>query len=204
MHNGVLSALCRKADSRCVARYSRGRDQRPAPVRQLEGFVFSELLKLQSWAEESVSLFHYRDKDQFEVDFVLENAAGQIVGIEVKAAASITRSDFRGLDRLAKAAGGSFIQGIVLYDGEQPLCFADNLRALPFAEAVPAAGTRAAVALTPLLQPPRATPWAPASAGRQRKSVTPYLIRGPVSGYFLPLIDTSDARSYFSCFFPTL
>jgi predicted AAA+ superfamily ATPase len=99
----------------------------------LEGFVFSELLKLSAWADEGVSLFHYRDRDKFEVDFVLENAAGQILGIEVKATASVTRRDFSGLDRLASAAGTAFVQGIVLYDGMQALSFAENLRAVPVA-----------------------------------------------------------------------
>lgn len=99
----------------------------------LEGFIFSELLKLSSVSEERVSLFHFRDRDQNEVDFVLENAQGQIVGIEVKAAASVTRRDFSGLDRLASLAGKRFAQGIVLHDGERPLSFADNLRAVPFA-----------------------------------------------------------------------
>ncbi len=56
----------------------------------LESFVFSELLKLSAWTEERVMLFHYRDRDQLEVDFVLENSAGEIVGIEVKSAASVT------------------------------------------------------------------------------------------------------------------
>ena len=46
----------------------------------LESFVFSELLKLSAWAEERVMLFHYRDRDKLEVDFVLENSAGEIVG----------------------------------------------------------------------------------------------------------------------------
>jgi predicted AAA+ superfamily ATPase len=50
-------------------------------------------------------LFHYRDRDQLEVDFILENAAGEIVGIEVKSAASVTRPDFLGLERVASAAG---------------------------------------------------------------------------------------------------
>lgn len=99
----------------------------------LEGFVFSEILKLSAESEERVSLFHFRDRDQNEVDFVLENAKGQIVGIEVKAAASVTRRDFSGLDRLASVAGKHFVQGILLYDGEQPLSFADKLRAAPFA-----------------------------------------------------------------------
>ena len=97
----------------------------------LESFVFSELLKLSAWTEERVMLFHYRDRDQLEVDFVLENSAGEIVGIEVKSAASVTRRDFLGLERVASAAGSAFKQGIVLYDGVQTLSFADNLRAVP-------------------------------------------------------------------------
>ena len=97
----------------------------------LESFVFSELLKLSAWADESVSLFHYRDRDRFEVDFILENTAGQIVGVEVKAAASVTRRDFGGLERVASAAGTAFVQGIVLYDGAQTLSFGESLRAVP-------------------------------------------------------------------------
>lgn len=97
----------------------------------LESFVFSELLKSISWARVNVSLFHYRDKDQLEVDFVLEDSEGRIVGIVVKAAASITERDFAGLERLASAAGGEFVQGILLYDGEQTVNFGDRLRAAP-------------------------------------------------------------------------
>ena len=97
----------------------------------LESFVFSELLKLSAWTEELVTLFHYRDRDQLEVDFVLENSAGELVGIEVKSAASVTRRDFQGLERVASAAGSAFKQGIVLYDGVQTLSFAENLRAVP-------------------------------------------------------------------------
>ena len=65
------------------------------------------------------------------MDFVLEVAAGQIVGIEVKAAASVTRRDFAGLERVASAAGAAFIQGMLLYDGDQMLPFGENLRAAP-------------------------------------------------------------------------
>jgi uncharacterized protein len=97
----------------------------------LESFVFSELLKLSAWADESVSLFHYRDRDRFEVDFILENTVGQIIGVEVKAAASVTRRDFVGLERVASAARTAFVQGIVLYDGAQTLSFGESLRAVP-------------------------------------------------------------------------
>ncbi len=99
----------------------------------LEGFVLSELLKLSSVSDDRINLFHFRDRDQNEVDFVLENDRTQIVGIEVKATASVARRDFSGLDRLAALAGKNFVQGIVLFDGERPLSFADNLRAVPFA-----------------------------------------------------------------------
>jgi len=96
----------------------------------LETFVFSELLKLSSWLEARVSIFHFRDRDDFEVDFVLENTAGDIVGIEIKAAASVRPGDFSGLKRLASVSGASFVQGILLYNGEQTLPFGEKLRAV--------------------------------------------------------------------------
>jgi predicted AAA+ superfamily ATPase len=99
----------------------------------LESFVFSELLKAAGWTEERLSIFHYRDKDQLEVDFILENPAGEIVGIEVKVAASIMRRDLAGLERVASAAGPAFVQGLVLYGGEQTLSFGSNLHAVPLA-----------------------------------------------------------------------
>jgi predicted AAA+ superfamily ATPase len=97
----------------------------------LESFVYSELVKSVAWAKERVSIFHYRDKHQLEVDFVLENTAGEVVGIEVKAAASVTRRDFAGLERVSAAAGTVFVQGILLYDGDQTLSFGEGLRAVP-------------------------------------------------------------------------
>jgi uncharacterized protein len=97
----------------------------------LECYVYSELSKAAAWAKERVSIFHYRDKDQLEVDFVLENTAGQLVGIEIKAAASVNAKDFAGLQRLASAAGTAFVQGILLYDGQQTVSFGENLRAAP-------------------------------------------------------------------------
>jgi hypothetical protein len=39
-----------------------------------------------------VTPFHYRDR--LEVDFVLENSAGEVIGIDVKSAATVTRRDF--------------------------------------------------------------------------------------------------------------
>ena len=57
---------------------------------------------------------------------------GALVGIEVKASATVTASDFAGLKRLS-AAAGEFVAGVVLYDGSEPLSFGDKLQALPLA-----------------------------------------------------------------------
>lgn len=76
-------------------------------------------------------MHHYRDKDQVEVDIILENDAGAIVGIEVKAAATVSAADFKGLRKIAEIAGDSFRVGMVLYDGDKVLPFGDRLFAAP-------------------------------------------------------------------------
>jgi uncharacterized protein len=97
----------------------------------LETFVMSELMKQVGWLDDGYTLSHYRDKDKDEVDFVMESAAGEIVGIEVKAAATVGGSDFKGMRKLADATGKAFKLGVVLYDGEQSLPFGDRIYAAP-------------------------------------------------------------------------
>jgi uncharacterized protein len=105
-----------------------------APVGPLlENFAIGEVARQLTWAEEPVQLFHYRDRDQVEVDMVLEHAAGTVIGIEVKAAETVRPEDFRGLRHLAKRLGDRFRAGMVLYAGEQQLSFGDRLTALPMA-----------------------------------------------------------------------
>lgn len=97
----------------------------------LETFVFSELLKLADWSGQRFSFSHYRDKDQAEVDIVIEDRRGRVVGVEVKASATVTASDFRGLRRLADAVGDQFALGLVLYDHHQATPFGERLWAAP-------------------------------------------------------------------------
>jgi len=97
----------------------------------LETFVFSEVLKQLAWFQSPCALYHYRDKDQDEVDIVVEEDAGAVVGIEVKASATVTGADFKGLRKLASACGDDFKLGIVLYDGERSVPFGDRLFAAP-------------------------------------------------------------------------
>lgn len=97
----------------------------------LETFVFQELRRQASWHEEPSTFFHYRDRDGAEVDIVIERGARALAGVEVKAAATVTARDFRGLRKLREAAGKRFACGVVLYDGETSASFGDGLFAVP-------------------------------------------------------------------------
>jgi len=93
--------------------------------------VLSELARQLTWSAQAADLYHYRDHNKVEVDAVLENRSGQVVGIEVKAASAVGPDDFRGLRRLAEHLGDDFVAGIVLYTGTSTLPFGDRLRAMP-------------------------------------------------------------------------
>lgn len=97
----------------------------------LETFVFSELQKIATWSEQRCSFSHYRDKDKNEVDIVMENRRGEVVGIEVKSSATVSASDFSGMRKLAEACGDKFVQGLVLYDHDKVVPFAENMFAAP-------------------------------------------------------------------------
>jgi hypothetical protein len=97
----------------------------------LENFVLGELARQLTWTEAPVRLYHYRDRDQYEVDAVLERASGELVAIEVKAAETVRNDDFRGIRHLQRRVGEQLVAGIVLYAGGQSLPFGHRLRALP-------------------------------------------------------------------------
>jgi len=97
----------------------------------LESFIVNELRKQVGWSDSRVNLYHYRTTTGREVDILLENAAGQLVGLEVKASATVVRKDFSGLDALSEDTGNKFVRGIVLYTGEQSVSFRENFTALP-------------------------------------------------------------------------
>jgi hypothetical protein len=104
---------------------------RPLLGQLLETFAFQELRRQASWYGESVAFFHYRDKDGAEVDIVIERGARALTGIEIKASATVTGADFRGLRKLKEASGKRFVAGIVLYDGEACASFGDGMFAVP-------------------------------------------------------------------------
>ena len=97
----------------------------------METFVFQELQRQSGWNETPVRFSHYRDRDQVEVDIVLERGVSAVAGVEVKASATVRPADFRGLRKLQKIAGDRFTNGVVLYDGEMTVSFGDGLYAVP-------------------------------------------------------------------------
>ena len=97
----------------------------------LESFVAMELLRQADWAERPVQLFHYRDKQQREVDLVIERHGGEVIGIEVKASATPAAADFKGLRYLRDNLGSRFKMGVVLHTGADTLPFGDRLAAVP-------------------------------------------------------------------------
>ena len=97
----------------------------------LESFVFAEVLKLMTASDLRLTPYHFRDQQMHEVDIVLERDDGMVVGIEVKASATVKSSDFAGLRTLAEACRDRFAYGVVLYDSTDFVPFGDRLAAAP-------------------------------------------------------------------------
>ncbi len=114
--------------------------QSPLGGHLLENFVFGELTKQATWSSVRVKLYHVRTIAGIEVDFVLENQAGQLVGIEVKNSVTVSASDFKGLAYLEQELKEKFVRGIVLYTGDQVVPFGKKLYAVPLSALWAAAG----------------------------------------------------------------
>lgn len=97
----------------------------------LETFVFDELLKLASWSDDRYTFSHFRERGQNEVDLVIEDDDGRVVGVEVKASATVSAGDFSGLRRLEAACADRFVLGLVLYDHHQAVPFGERMFAAP-------------------------------------------------------------------------
>lgn len=98
----------------------------------IETFVFNELLAQIDADEEQLLLFHYRDRERREIDFIIENENGALLGIEVKASSSVSSTDFKHLNWFAEnLAGKRSFKGIVLYTGEFAVPFGTKMMAIP-------------------------------------------------------------------------
>ena len=86
----------------------------------LESFVVQQVQTQAAWTDPDLRFWHYRDKDQVEVDLVITRG-DKVWGIEVKASRSVSSHDGKGLDRLAAQCGKDFQGGCILYDGRDVL-----------------------------------------------------------------------------------
>lgn len=97
----------------------------------LENFVALEILKQQTWNQTKTKLYHFRTASGQEVDFILEDLSGNVVGIEVKSRESVQGKDFKTLEMLQHELGDKFHKGIVFYSGKDIIAFGEKLWAVP-------------------------------------------------------------------------
>jgi predicted AAA+ superfamily ATPase len=97
----------------------------------LESYIVAELLKQRTWSKKDYTIYHYRSRDRKEVDVIIELFDGRIVALEVKAARTVSRSDFAGMKYLEETIGDRFLCGIVLYSGPEALPFGERVFAAP-------------------------------------------------------------------------
>jgi len=99
--------------------------------RMFETFIFTELLKLVSWSENTPRLFHFRTHVGDEVDFILERDDGRIVAIEAKSGTSIRSETLKTMTLLKQDQKKRFHRGVVLYGGKEIMPLGRDLFAVP-------------------------------------------------------------------------
>jgi hypothetical protein len=82
----------------------------------LESFVLQQLIAQAGWTDAELRFWHYRDKDQVEVDLVITRGR-ETWGVEIKSSATVIPADGRGLRRLAEQCGKDFRGGVLLHSG---------------------------------------------------------------------------------------
>jgi predicted AAA+ superfamily ATPase len=128
LDTGLLAAL--RDTTAAQLQKDRGAD-RSAWGPLLQSFVVSEVFKLATWSDKRLRISHYRSKNQDEVDLVIEDRRGRVIGIEVKASSTVRAPDLRGLRQLQAAVGDKFVQGLVLHDHDRITPFDEKLHAGP-------------------------------------------------------------------------
>ena len=95
----------------------------------VETWVYHELASLAD-LDDGYGIFQYRDSDKREIDFVVEDASGKLLGVEVKAGA-VSSEDFKHLKWFGANLARSPFTGIVLYSGSNTLRFGEGFYAVP-------------------------------------------------------------------------
>jgi predicted AAA+ superfamily ATPase len=115
--SGLAAALLRLEEGDWLS-------ERPRFGYLLESFIVQQLIAQAGWTDSQLRFWHYRDKDKIEVDCVITRGR-KVWGVEVKLSQSVSKSDTKGLQRLADYANANFQSGIVFYSGEDMLPLGD-------------------------------------------------------------------------------
>lgn len=97
----------------------------------LESFVVSEVMKQAAMIDETIMFSHFRDRSGVEVDLIIERVDGSVIAVEIKSAATVDRSDGKGLRFLRDRLGDRFIVGVVFHTGPLTVRLDDRIWATP-------------------------------------------------------------------------
>jgi predicted AAA+ superfamily ATPase len=102
--------------------------------RLLDTFVVAQLRPEAVVAECEPRLHHLRTEGgRHEVDVLAELGGGRVIGIEIKAAAAVTRRHARHLEWLRDELGDRFVAGVVLHTGPRVYELSERILAAPIA-----------------------------------------------------------------------
>lgn len=97
-----------------------------------ETFIFHQLVSILEAQSEEYELYHYRDGEKREIDFIIKNEKGSILGIDVKAGSTVSKSSFKHLKWFGlNISKKSSFTGIILYTGQHVVSFGKNMWAIP-------------------------------------------------------------------------
>ncbi len=99
----------------------------------IETFAFNEIMAQIDAGDGLYELFHYRDREKREIDFLIAREDNALLGIEIKAGSAINKNDFKHMmwfqNNLVR---NREFTGVILYTGQYPASFGRNLWAVPF------------------------------------------------------------------------
>ena len=107
----------------------------PVLGRLWETFVVGEVARQVASSAVRADLYHFRAKNQREIDLIIQRPDGRIVAVEIKATVSPTASGLRHAawlrDRLDQSDPGSFLGGVLVHMGTQSGKVGDRLHLRP-------------------------------------------------------------------------
>ncbi|MEO0443730.1 MAG: ATP-binding protein [Pseudomonadota bacterium] len=101
----------------------------------IETFAFNELASQVDVHKPRYQLYHYRDREKREIDFIIEREDGALLCVEIKAGSSVKNNDFKHIHWFKKhLAKDNPVTGVILYSGEHIAAFGEGLWVVPFGE----------------------------------------------------------------------